>query len=487
MVGRRVEDPDFLNGSFKSRSFVDALSSSLSPGCFPELRQGSFHGLPLLWISEEEIRALSVPFQFALVGFFPMQRASLDAIRNDFDLGFLSKSETPSFSPRILHALGSMFGRPLKIDNATYVGSRPSLVRVLVELDITKSFPTQIWLGPKEIGYIQNVQMEVFPDFYVSCKHLGHLRGECSSASLSNPLSIPIGNVKRQALVVSSLDVNEEKVGDGCDVVPVASAKGHVVSDIQNVNARGFNGESGNPVIDSVLEPLAHPVGEIDKVVSVVDLLQNPLLVDVVAGREVVDNPMDALVSPVVVLELVAPTCTTPCLLNLVTSPSVSPDLNVVISNGESKCSDDCVHLDLTDRECYPSARGILYPNCGEGVSVSILKSDALRDQLAYYSRNFEVLHDDWLNVDYSGGKEFDKDDSYFDQSFHQIADGVVQKNPLLATPSKIRRKEAAGDELSAKPKANSVQELYLSIRGVSSRDFGREKFRGQSTSSENT
>ncbi|KAH0471122.1 hypothetical protein IEQ34_000845 [Dendrobium chrysotoxum] len=43
------------------------------------------------------------------------------------------------FSPRILHAMDSMF-----VDNATSVGSRPSLVRVLMELDITKNFPDKI-------------------------------------------------------------------------------------------------------------------------------------------------------------------------------------------------------------------------------------------------------------------------------------------------------------------------------------------------------
>ncbi|PKU75028.1 hypothetical protein MA16_Dca019956 [Dendrobium catenatum] len=31
------------------------------------------------------------------------------------------------FSPKILHALGSLLGRPLKIDSATSVGSQPSL------------------------------------------------------------------------------------------------------------------------------------------------------------------------------------------------------------------------------------------------------------------------------------------------------------------------------------------------------------------------
>ncbi|PKU77647.1 hypothetical protein MA16_Dca013439 [Dendrobium catenatum] len=66
------------------------------------------------------------------------------------------------FSPRILHAVGSLFGRPLKVDSATSVGSQPSVARVLVELDISKSYHSQIWLGPERSGYIQQLQMEVF-------------------------------------------------------------------------------------------------------------------------------------------------------------------------------------------------------------------------------------------------------------------------------------------------------------------------------------
>ncbi|KAH0454454.1 hypothetical protein IEQ34_016378 [Dendrobium chrysotoxum] len=42
------------------------------------------------------------------------------------------------FSPRIVHGLSSLFNWPPKTNNATSCGSRPSVVWVLVELDITK-------------------------------------------------------------------------------------------------------------------------------------------------------------------------------------------------------------------------------------------------------------------------------------------------------------------------------------------------------------
>ncbi|KAH0469910.1 hypothetical protein IEQ34_001468 [Dendrobium chrysotoxum] len=43
-------------------------------------------------------------------------------------------------SPHILHGLGLLFGRPLKVDNATALGSCPSGARVLVEIDITQKY-----------------------------------------------------------------------------------------------------------------------------------------------------------------------------------------------------------------------------------------------------------------------------------------------------------------------------------------------------------
>ncbi|PKU75218.1 hypothetical protein MA16_Dca015740 [Dendrobium catenatum] len=95
------------------------------------------------------------------------------------------------FSPRILHALGLLFGTRLKVDNATSMGSRPYLARVLVELDISKTYPSQIWLGPEVSGYIEHVQMEVFHEFCVPCKRLGHLKGACSISSLYHSLPFP--------------------------------------------------------------------------------------------------------------------------------------------------------------------------------------------------------------------------------------------------------------------------------------------------------
>ncbi|KAL0928116.1 hypothetical protein M5K25_002357 [Dendrobium thyrsiflorum] len=247
MTAFRVCDPGYLGGSVKSKSFVDALAGSSAHGGFAELKPSTFCGIPSLWISEDEILALVAPFQFALVGFFPSLRLSLDFIRKfffnlkliaEFSVTLLDSSHvliklsndldysrvfchrsylvyncfmkvtkwSPSlyigveshvipiwvsfpklrphiFSPWILHALGSMFGQPLKVDNATSMDFGASVAWVLVELDITKKNSDKIWLGPKKFGYIQLVEMEDFSSFCYSCKCIRHIKGECSSHS----------------------------------------------------------------------------------------------------------------------------------------------------------------------------------------------------------------------------------------------------------------------------------------------------------------
>ncbi|KAH0464801.1 hypothetical protein IEQ34_004904 [Dendrobium chrysotoxum] len=69
-------DPGFLDGSAKSRSFLEALSRSSIPvllswrSCSVGLGRGVF--------------ALAEPFKFLLVGFFPSRRPYLASIQNIF-------------------------------------------------------------------------------------------------------------------------------------------------------------------------------------------------------------------------------------------------------------------------------------------------------------------------------------------------------------------------------------------------------------------
>ncbi|PKU83643.1 hypothetical protein MA16_Dca020860 [Dendrobium catenatum] len=83
------------------------------------------------------------------------------------------------FNSHILFGLASVFGRPLQTDQVTASSSRPSMARVLVELDVTKKHPQEIWLGSKMNGYFQKVEIENLPIFCSHCKMHGHGLKEC--------------------------------------------------------------------------------------------------------------------------------------------------------------------------------------------------------------------------------------------------------------------------------------------------------------------
>ncbi|PKU60673.1 hypothetical protein MA16_Dca028358 [Dendrobium catenatum] len=260
-MAKKLLDLGFFSGK-QPKSFKDALSGSVDSNVFPEFRISSNRGMPSLWFSEEEFLHLAKPFEFTLVGRFPLKRPSLDSIRRFFVILKLSREflvtlldqanvlimlandmdyarvlahrsylvygcfmkvikwspvldlseESPIvpvwlsfsglrphlFSFRILFGLGSVFGRPIHTDNATASGSRPSVARVLVEIDVSKSFSDTVWLGPEKFGYAQKVIFEGMPNFCSFCKALGHKKIECPKISsktfpvgFSAPLDIP--------------------------------------------------------------------------------------------------------------------------------------------------------------------------------------------------------------------------------------------------------------------------------------------------------
>ncbi|KAH0464936.1 hypothetical protein IEQ34_005039 [Dendrobium chrysotoxum] len=113
------------------------------------------------------------------------------------------------FSPCILNGLGSLFGRPLKTDHATTCGSRPSIARVLVELDVTKYYLDWVWVGHENLGYVQAVIMEEFPSYCSHCKSLGHLKLECCSLNTIPPSKPLTGN---EFVLPTTVELVNEKV-----------------------------------------------------------------------------------------------------------------------------------------------------------------------------------------------------------------------------------------------------------------------------------
>ncbi|KAI0529408.1 hypothetical protein KFK09_001957 [Dendrobium nobile] len=328
MEVNRLRDPGFLDGKPKSRSFRDALAGDAPPSEFLPLRVASHLGMPALLISDEELHALAIPFEFSLVGKFPARRPSLEVIWkfffnlklagafsvtvlnqknvliklvNDLDYCrvfshrsyFISNCfmklfkwtplfdvfvESPIvpiwasfpnlrphlFSPRILHGLGSMFGRPLRIDNATMNGIRPSVARILVELDVTKRYAKQVWLGSEAVGYTQLIELEDFPSYCFHCKSLGHVKDcspilfpntmepihNCSEVDASNPVTVSeeVPMVDEEVIVNA---INSSVVPGNVDITilspSVDVSKGRVIVCTES----GFLEENGKLVVSS--------------------------------------------------------------------------------------------------------------------------------------------------------------------------------------------------------------------------------------------
>ncbi|KAL0927679.1 hypothetical protein M5K25_001877 [Dendrobium thyrsiflorum] len=319
-----------------TRSFREVLagpSSSKEPNF--SFKKSTVRGVPAILMSDDDILKLASPFQYTLVGKFLVRRPNLDAIRlffgklklsglldarhvsiqlsNDLDYSrvfarrsyyilncqmrllkwtpfFDVKEESPIvpiwisfpnlrlhfFNSYVLHALGSIFGRPLQTDQATASRSRPSVARVLVEVDITKKHPKDVWLGSENSGYLQKVEFENVPDFCVHCKIHGHSINNCFVAHpqlrKTNMISKPVTDCNDVEPVVAGelepLTVNVFKaVEDGIEkdslVSPLRSEDQRVengitsdfTTNIENVNAQatlnfGGDGDDGRDKTD---------------------------------------------------------------------------------------------------------------------------------------------------------------------------------------------------------------------------------------------
>ncbi|KAH0448611.1 hypothetical protein IEQ34_022411 [Dendrobium chrysotoxum] len=125
------------------------------------------------------------------------------------------------------------------MDNGTSNGTRPSVARVLVELDVTKRYPDQVWLGSESLGYIHFVEMEVFPSYYVHCKALGNSKLEChilhphlAEAPTSTPIAVNVGDMANL-----SMPENVDNLKPGHP--HLASNMGDKVTKVMNDNVQG--------------------------------------------------------------------------------------------------------------------------------------------------------------------------------------------------------------------------------------------------------
>ncbi|KAL0904233.1 hypothetical protein M5K25_026317 [Dendrobium thyrsiflorum] len=374
------------------------------------------------------------------------------------------------FSPRILHGLGSLFGKPLKIDNATSVGSRPSVARVLVELDVTKRFPDRIWLGSEKYGYIQHVDMEVFLSFCEHCKALGHSRVDChilhtQLANTSLPLFACVGsdpkdfNVNAEVAIVSPPPFNVLAVG-------TASFDNREVAELPLV----VNGSSelvalapvGPVFSEAGVNDLALDLGNVVSCVAK-DLALNLGSTDVVVGNDVglsviADGSLASVLplnDSVYVGEVVAPLAIHCSNIDGVEGVDVFMNANNCCTNliASSTCA---VAVEVSGEASLPSVElgnsdDVASDEGCEEVLVPLVDVPIFVisnvDMFAHLARDNVMRQGDWLDDGYSlsGGEEFmerelDVRDN-FDLSLLQIADAGFFKKSVKHRKRKSKKK----------------------------------------------
>ncbi|PKU71121.1 hypothetical protein MA16_Dca020781 [Dendrobium catenatum] len=107
------------------------------------------------------------------------------------------------------------------MNQATDLVSRASVARVLVELDISKTYPTKIWLGYELNGYFQKVEFEKLLIFCSHCKMHGHSLSECFKLHPHLKKDKEIVRSAKMQVCNTNVDVNENLMeGNGIMNVP---------------------------------------------------------------------------------------------------------------------------------------------------------------------------------------------------------------------------------------------------------------------------
>ncbi|KAL0925370.1 hypothetical protein M5K25_003693 [Dendrobium thyrsiflorum] len=445
----------------------DVLANSFSGNDLPELRVSSFLGLPSLWISDMEIQALAVPFQFSLVGFFPSKRPSLDSIRrfffnlklngevsatlldsshiliklaNDLDYCrvFCHRSylvyncymkltkwsplvdigvESPVipiwvsfpllrphlFAPRILNGLASLFGKPLKIDSATSIGSRPSVARVLVELDITKAYPDKC-LG-HVVGSYRPVVYLTIPS-----KDSYKVLNKPVLINSAIPLSVP-SEVLPVTEVLGVANIQVATVNDqvDCNALPLDPQ----VLVVENNDGLGNDGvvfNVSNSVVaageSASVEVMVEPFlvnGSVDHLASPLDVsavpavpcVDLPIAVELGLSRPV---PLDANLTDSVNI----PISVEPVFVNSSDEPLSTSLAGVVfpvvheLANPSSESLGHWVEVDLSILPpVHLDAQAAIID-----IPISVVSNDELKSHMAWSMNNSVLVQSNWLEMD---------------------------------------------------------------------------------------
>ncbi|KAL0404117.1 UNVERIFIED_CONTAM: hypothetical protein Sradi_2052500 [Sesamum radiatum] len=154
------------------------------------------------------------------------------------------------FPKKGLFEIASLIGSPLKLDEPTADGFRPSMARVCVEIDLMKPRPASIWIGTEGKYFSQQVLYECCPKYCTQCRHLGHSIEECREGRRNN-LGIWRNNPRGEKNTQVEDDENSDS--DGVPNLEHVNGSGDVV--IENNASQGGvrEGLSGSDATDQNL------------------------------------------------------------------------------------------------------------------------------------------------------------------------------------------------------------------------------------------
>ncbi|KAL0929158.1 hypothetical protein M5K25_001102 [Dendrobium thyrsiflorum] len=285
-------------------------------------------------------------------------------------------------------SLGSLFGRPLRKE--TFNGTRPSVACILVELDVTKRYPDQVWLGSETIGYIQCMEMEEFSSYCSHCKVLGHSKVECPI--LHPHLAVDVAN---DTVNVGISDEIPSKAFVGTIVLPVFVAKEvvpQVLNDFSHVNVRVdlplLNSDVWNAVVlvldQEACGNLIHISSDVDSPIIFGNKVGN---LDPSSGVVLVVSGNVGACDNVVVHAKVAGECEVDrviCQDNLMVENELSTDLNLSVESP----------MDNVD----PSPVGSKGSESLVDVPIDLISPNVLNDQLILRSGDTCLVQSDWLD-----------------------------------------------------------------------------------------
>ncbi|KAL3646674.1 hypothetical protein CASFOL_009218 [Castilleja foliolosa] len=92
----------------------------------------------------------------------------------------LPKLPIPLINPAVLERIGNAIGTFLRIDERTMSMTHTMATRICVEVDLSKDFLDEIWIGDStKEGYWQSIMYEGNVSFCSHCGLLGHVKGVC--------------------------------------------------------------------------------------------------------------------------------------------------------------------------------------------------------------------------------------------------------------------------------------------------------------------